>query len=141
MSKIKFDLETIKIMSLFESITKSKLKDCISNKELGQLIFVVNENEIGKAIGKNAANIKLLEQKLKKRIKIVEFSKDIVQFARNMTYPLKLGKITFDNGLLLIEGNDVKTKGLLIGRNSQNLKNLTENIQRYYADLKEIKVI
>jgi NusA-like KH domain protein len=141
MSKIKFDIETIKIMSLFEAITRAKLKDCIINKEAGQITFVVEENEIGKAIGKNALNIKILEQKLNKRIKIVEFSKNIVQFARNLAYPLRLGDITFENSIMVINGQDVKTKGLLIGRNSQNLKSLTENMQRYYKDLKEIKVI
>ena len=60
MSKIKFDIQSMKLMTLFESITRSHVKDMIIKEE--SLIFFVMPGEIGKAIGKKAVNIKTLER-------------------------------------------------------------------------------
>ena len=67
MSKIKYDSESMKLITLFESMTGAKVKDCIANDKL---VFVMEENEMGRAIGKNGINIKRLENKLKKKIKL-----------------------------------------------------------------------
>ena len=73
MSKITYNAELLKIMMLFERITRAKLKDAFyDNNSL--LTFIVAENEIGKAIGKKAVNVKKLERLLKRKIKIVERS-------------------------------------------------------------------
>ena len=66
MSKIKYDINLMKFMQLFENLTRARLKDCISGEE--QLIFIVEENEIGKAIGKGGSNVRRLEDLLKKKI-------------------------------------------------------------------------
>ena len=49
-----------------------------------------------------------------------------------MIYPLKNLDILFDNNIITISGPDIKTKGLLIGRNSQNLRRLEDIIKRYF---------
>ena len=135
--KIKYDINLIKYISLFESVTKAKLKDCIANN---RIIFVTNENEIGKAIGKNGSNIRRVENILKKKIKVVEFSQDVQQFIRNMIYPLQARDIKDEDGTITITGPDTKTKALLIGRERQNLENLKNAVKRYFP-VKDIKVI
>ena len=119
MSKIKYDINLMKFMQLFENLTRAKLKDCISDEE--QLTFIVEENEIGKAIGKGGSNVRRLEGLLKKKIKIAEFNKDIKQFIRNFVMPLQVKEITEENNIITITGFDTKTKGLLIGRERKNL--------------------
>ena len=59
----------MRYISLFESLTGAKVKDCIVNDIV---IFIVHENEMGKAIGKQGSNIKRIENILKKKIKLVE---------------------------------------------------------------------
>lgn len=135
--KIKYDINTIKYISLFESITRAKLKDCIANE---RIIFIAHENEIGKAIGKNGSNIRKIENILKKKIKVVEFNSDVLQFIRNMTYPLQIKDIKNGEGVITITGPDTKTKALLIGRDSKNLKNLKNIVKRYFP-IKDIKVV
>ena len=66
--KIKFDIELMKFISLFEKITKINAKDCF--KSGAKLVFIVNPGYIGKAIGKGGVNIKKLESLFKKKIKI-----------------------------------------------------------------------
>lgn len=139
--KIKYDASLINIMFLFEQVTHAKLKDCFMDEKLNSLTFVVLPGEMGKAIGKKASNVRILEAKLQKRIRVVEFSSDKLQLIRNMVMPLRVEDISEDeNGIITIRGPDTKTKGLLIGRNAQNLRNLEENVRRYF-EVKEIKVV
>ncbi|MBN2422830.1 NusA-like transcription termination signal-binding factor [Candidatus Woesearchaeota archaeon] len=139
MSKITYNADLLKIMTLFESITKARLKDCFIDMN-SLLTFVVYENEIGKAIGKKAVNVKKLERLLKRKIKIVEFNSDLIRFIRNLIIPLKVDEIQKEDELIMIKGADSRTKGLLIGKNSQNLKNLHNIVQKYFT-IKQIRVI
>src|SRR3989338_8127827 len=106
MSKIKYDFNLMNYIKLFEDLTRAKLKDCISNE---QLIFVVEEGEIGRAIGKNGSNVKRLEGILNKKIKVVEFSNDVRQFIRNFIMPLSVKDVNEENSIISIVGPDTKT--------------------------------
>lgn len=128
----------MKFISLFETITRAKLKDAVD--EESRLLFVVEEGEIGKAIGKNGMNVKRLENVLNKRIRIVEFNNDLLQFVRNLIYPLAAREIKEENKIVIIAGNDAKTKGLLIGRDAQNLR-AYENVVKRYFEIEGIKVV
>lgn len=137
MNKIKYDSDLIKLITLFESMTGAKVKDCISNEKL---IFIIEENEMGKAIGKNGINIKRMENMLKKKIKLVEFSNDILQFVKNIIHPIGALAIKQEDGILAIRGKDANTRAMLIGRERQNITHLNEIVKRYF-DIKEIKVV
>ena len=124
-------------MAFFESKTGAKVKDCIPNDKL---IFIIGENEMGRAIGKNGANIKKMERLLKKKIKLTEFSNDALQFARNLAYPAEISDAKIEDGVITLSGRDTATRAMLIGRERQNINHLTEIVKRYF-DVKEIKVI
>ena len=136
MNRIKYDSDLMKLMALFESMTGAKVKDCIANEKL---IFVMEENEMGKAIGKNGVNIKRIENMLKKKIKLVEFSSDVLQFVKNMIYPIEVSGIMQEDNIIKIHGKDTSTKAMIIGRERQNINHLSDIVKRYF-DIKEIKV-
>ena len=127
----------MKLITLFESITGAKVKDCIADEKL---IFIIEENEMGKAIGKNGINIKRMENMLKKKIKLVEFSSDVLQFVKNMIYPVEISDINQEDGILTIHGKDTSSKAMLIGRERQNINHLNGIVKRYF-DVKEIEVV
>lgn len=127
----------MKYMSLFETLTQSKLKDCIVND---RVIFIVEVNQIGKAIGKAGINVKKIENILNKKIKIAEFSSNVLQFIQNFIYPLKVRDIKEEDKIITIIGPDTKTRGLLIGRDAKNLNNLKSIVKRYF-DVEDIKVV
>ncbi len=127
----------MKLMTLFESMTGAKVKDCISGEKL---IFIIEENEMGKAIGKNGANIKRIENVLKKKIKLAEFSNDAVQFVKNMIYPIEILDIKQEDKIITVHGKDANAKAFLIGRDRQNINHLSNIVKRYF-DVKEIKVL
>ena len=117
-------------------MTGAGVKDCIAGDNL---TFIVEENEMGKAIGKGGANIKRLESALKKRIKVVEFNGDVLQFVRNFVYPAEVAEIKNDGGIVTINGKDSNTRAMLIGRERKNINHLSGIVRRHF-DIKEIKV-
>ena len=135
---MKLNTELIKLINLFESVTKAKVKDCFENQE--RLVFVVNNYDVLKAIGKDAVNIKRIEGMLKRRIKIFGYSvDDVIQFVRSFIAPLKADDIELSNGIVYIKSVDVRVKGLLIGRNKRNLNNLIGVVRKYY-EVEDIRV-
>lgn len=124
-------------MSLFESLTRARLKDCFEAD--AQLVFVVNEGGIGKAIGKKAVNVKKIENALKRKIKIVEFDQDALEFTKKVIYPLQLKEINEEEGIITMTAADNNTRGLLIGRNARNLRHFESIIKRFFG-IKELKV-
>lgn len=88
--RIKLSLDDIGYISLFENTTHAKVKDCFLNEKKDKITFVVNEGQAGIAIGKGGANIKNLENKLKKKIEVIEFSEDPLKFVTNIFRPIKV---------------------------------------------------
>ena len=136
MERIKYNSDVMKFISLFESLTGAKLKDCIAN---GNVIFIVKESEMGKAIGKKGNNIKRIENLLKKSIRLVEFSDDVSKFVANLIYPSKADDIKEEDGIVNIYAADMKTKGIIIGRDRHRL-NMVNSIAKRYFKIEEVKV-
>lgn len=136
--KIVFDMQTMQTIALFEQLTGAHVKDCVPNDE--QVIFIVHEGEIGKAIGKGGQHVRNLENKLKKRIKIVEYHTDVMQFVKNVVAPLELKEVKMEDSTVFLSAKDLKTRGLLIGRGASNLRLFEAIVQRYFP-IKELRVI
>lgn len=136
-ARIKYDVDSMKFMSLFESITKAKLKDCVVRDNF--ILFIVQPGEIGRAVGAKGVNVRKLERLLKKRVKIVEFDPEPVNFIKNLIHPLKVKEITEEDGVYTLVPVDLKTRGMLIGRNASHLRAYEEVIKRYFP-VQELKV-
>ena len=137
MAKIKFDFDHMKFIALFEQITRTSVKDCIIDED--KITFIIKGDNVGKAVGKNGSNVKLLENKLGKKIKIIKFDDDCAQFTQNLIYPLRNVIVEKEDNDIIITGPDTKTKALLIGRNSQNLRKLESILKRYF-EIGSVKV-
>jgi N utilization substance protein A len=135
---MKLDSEAMKLMAFFESNTGSRVKDCIASDE--KLTFIIEENEMGRAIGKNGANIKKMERMLKKKIKLAEFSSDILQFVRNFASLVEISDAKIEEGVVTIHGKDTVTRAMLIGRERININHMAGIVKRYF-DIREIKVV
>ena len=116
MSRIKLSLDDIGFISLFEKVTKANVKDCIFNHEKNKLTFVVSEGQAGLAIGKGGLNIKNLEEQLKKRVEVLEFSDDPIKFLANIFRPIKL-----NNAYVSEKSNGTKALHAQVSKNNGNL--------------------
>ena len=135
---IKYDNELLKLISFFESITKARLHDCFVDQN-GTLVFVVEPAQYGLAVGKSGANVRSIEAAVKKRVKIVEHSDDIVAFVAGLIQPSKAREIAFTDGAVIITP-EPSSRSFLIGRAGKNAKNFESIVKRYFP-VKELKVL
>lgn len=132
------DTATIKTIALAESITHVSIMDCTNFGE--SIIFIVDEKDLGKALGKYGSNAKMLERLLKKKVKLVGHSEDVFAFVKSLVYPLEIEKKEEKDGILYLTGKDTQTRAMLIGRNASNLRAIEEIVKRYFQ-IQEIKVV
>ena len=136
MTEIKLTSGELQLMSLFQSVTGATARDCIIDEKLDRVIFVVNKGDMGLAIGKNGATIKTLQDLVGKKIELVEFSDDPVEFIRNMlSSNLVLDiKITEkgDGNKVAIAVVDPKKKGVVVGREGRNAEKARLLAKRYF---------
>lgn len=68
---MKLSMNEIMLMNAVNQLTGVMPKDCMVEETL--ISFLIPEKLMGKAIGKNALNIKELQDKLKKRVELVPY--------------------------------------------------------------------
>ena len=100
------------LMSLFEKITHTHIKRMFTDKR-GQLVFIVEEGEAGKAIGKSGMNVRKLQRLFKKRIKVIEFNQDPKEFIKNCIAPLEVDSMSMTDDKITLTSADTKTKGII----------------------------
>lgn len=131
MVKLMFDTEEIRMISLFESLTKVPIKDCILNENL--ICFVVEEGKMGMAIGRNGSKVKRIERMIGKNIKLFEFSNDLPTFVKNIIPQAKAVKIRNESEKVIVEVKvEKKNRAIVIGRDKKNLNFYKKLLQRSY---------
>jgi N utilization substance protein A len=138
--KFTLDVQTLQWISLFEKITRARVRDCFMLQD--KLTFIVEKGDLHKALGKEKKTLRKLEGLYKKRIKIIQYDEDVERFICNVLSPLKVVKMEMnDEGIVTITGPDEKTKGLMIGAQAKNLRSYEAVVHKYYPQIKELKVI
>ena len=134
--KITFDATTLKTMALFEQVTGARLKDFVPS----ELIFIIEAGDMGKAIGKNASNVKRVEQLLKKNVQLVEFSDDLSVFIKNLVVPAEVLTVENHEGVVTIRSRDPRSKGMIFGRERSRLSLMKDIVKRHFP-VTDIKVV
>ncbi|MEM3673651.1 MAG: NusA-like transcription termination signal-binding factor [Candidatus Bathyarchaeia archaeon] len=135
-SGIKFTGTEMRYIALFESISGASVKDCIIDEEQGRVILVVNEGQVGVAIGKGGRNIRILERMTGKKHEIIEYSEDPVQFIKNALKPANVKEVRLiqktDGKTIAVVTVNPKDKGVAIGKNGKNAERLRFLAKRYF---------
>ncbi len=137
-----FDTDTLGILKHFEQLTHVKVRDFYDHND--RLWFIIETGGLLRALGKDGANVKKLSDQLKRRIKIAEYNPDVKLFIRNLIHPLKVARMELNDpeeGIITLYDDDQKTKGLIIGAKAQNLRFYERVVQKYFPDVKELKVV
>lgn len=126
---IKFDTETLRLMTLFENLTGVPVKDCLVEDNI--VYFLVNEENVGMAIGKNGNSVRNIENVINKTVKIFGFSSDLSKFVKNLIPRAIDVKVNNQEGKKIVEVSVEKSdRPLIIGREGKNLKILKEFLKR-----------
>jgi N utilization substance protein A len=133
MTDISFNADALRIIGLFQRVTRSTAKDLLETPE--RLIFVVKEGEGGKAIGKGGKNVARLREMMGKEIKVIEYSPVPEDFLRNIFRSYKIKDIQIEErerGLHATVSVEVTQKGLAIGKDAKNLRVARELMSRHH---------
>jgi len=127
---ISYSQEIIGYINVFERITRARVKDCFVDDNV--LVFVIEQGDIGKALGKAGSNIHRLSNLMKKKIKLIEYNTDIKRFITNLLYPIRPTEIILDEEGVLVKTMNYKEKGQIYGREKSNLKKINELVKKYF---------
>ncbi len=136
MGKIKYDLDVIRYINIFERITNIPVKDAINNEN--KILFVVPTGMAGLAIGKNGVNVKKIEAMINKRVEVVEYVDNPVNFISKFLSPIRIRNI------YLAEKSDgskvmhIHASREAIPRIKARIKNIKNLLSRYFG-IKEIE--
>ena len=134
--EIKLTTDQMKLMSLFQNITKAPARDCIEDEKRDRIIFVVNEGKMGLAIGKGGAHIKSLQNKIDRAVELVEYNEDPIKLLKNILNEKYITDIKISERLdgsfqANVEVDGAK-KGVVVGREGRNAEKARILARRYF---------
>lgn len=126
----------MKTINLFVSVTKVSPKDCIIDKRLERIIFLVARGSVGTAIGRSGLNIKKLKQVLGKDVEIVEDDENPERFIKNALNPATIEKVTVvhrkNKSNLAFVTVKKGQRGLAIGKEGRNIERARVLARRHF---------
>ena len=133
---IKLTTDQMRLMSLFQNVTKATARDCLDDEKQDRIIFVVNEGKMGLAIGKGGSNIKSLQNILKRNVELIEHFDDPIKFLKNILNPKFVKEVKLDTNadgssraIVIV---DHGKKGLVVGRGGCNAEKARLFAKRYF---------
>jgi len=133
---IKLSTDQIRLISLFQNVTKATARDCLDDEKQDRIIFVVNQGKMGLAIGKGGSNIKSLQNILKRNVELVEYFDDPIKFLKNILNPKFVNEVKLDTkpdgssqAIVIV---DHGKKGLVVGREGRNAEKARLFAKRYF---------
>lgn len=133
MAERSLDQETIRRMRAFEQATGVQPTDCVENAK--RIVFVVPEDEVGKAVGKGGRKVKRLRGKLDKHVQVVGFSDDAATFAENYFHDVGVEEVRMedrDDRTVVYVKVPASEKARAIGRGGSNVRLATELAMRHH---------
>jgi len=129
-----FDNNTLMVITAFENITGTEVRDCICSNTI---YFLVNPGKIAMTIGKNGNNIKTAERMLGKPIKVFEWAEDEREFIKNLVLRAQKIDLRDEKATVIISQEN---RGAVIGKEGINIKTIRELLVRN-SNVKELKIL
>lgn len=127
--KVILDSNALQHIKVFQTLTHTEVLDCIETED--KILFVVTDT---RGIW---PSVKRCEMLLKKKIKVIEFSKDVKHFLQQLV-PEAID--------IVVNGKEVKIKvrkydkPKVIGKEKRNLNVIKALLERLF-EIKEVKII
>jgi len=129
-------------LEMFEQMSGVKPMACFDENE-HLITFVVPKDELGKALGKGAANAAKIRLAVGGKIRMVEYGSTLAEFVKNICSPLKVqvsNGIGEFFGVVTVLTDTYEERGRLIGKFASVLRNNEKIVKHFYPALKEIRV-
>ena len=131
---IELSKDDMKCISAFESLTGAGVRDCLIAENA--VAFIVNQGDLGKAIGKKGANITRVRNTFARQVLVFEDSEDMEQFIRNLFGSIPVKNINVHEKMeakVAYVTVDEQDRGNAIGRNGDRIKVGRALLQRRFG--------
>ncbi|MGC8982429.1 MAG: NusA-like transcription termination signal-binding factor [Desulfurococcaceae archaeon] len=136
-SSVKITAEEFRYMALFSEITGVTVRDCIIDNENNRVIFLVNPDEVGKAIGSRGFFVQKLSKILGKTIEVVGYSDKLEEQVKYALAPARVTDVRVverPNGVKVVYvAVNPADKAIAIGKNGRNVQRARLVLKRHFG--------
>lgn len=126
------DMQFMRYLNLFSKITRISTSHCFKYNET--IFFCVPDNLVSRAIGKNAVNVKKLNEILNRKIKVIPTPNgidDVGTFVRNIIDPVIYKDLEIKEDEIVVSAS-TQSKAAMIGRNKRRLLEMQQIIKDFF---------
>ncbi len=106
MADIELSMEAIGLITEAEKRLRARIRDAVDEGD--RIVFITEHGHLGQALGKEAKNLALMRDLLKKDVKFVEWDEDQQLFIRNLFKPFDLVSVRMETQLVGADGKVVR---------------------------------
>lgn len=150
MTDLELSQEAIGLINEAEKRLRARIMDAVDEGD--RVVFITEKGQLGQALGKEAKNLEMMRQLLKKDVKFVEWDDDKQIFVRNLFKPFDVASIRMETGSKETEDGgerirvraivevEPKDKGKAIGKGGKNISSIRHIAKRHHG-IDEVQVI
>lgn len=156
MTDVNLSMEAIGLITEAEKRLRARIKDAVDEGE--RVVFITEKGHLGQALGKEAKNLQMMRDLLKKDVKFVEWDDDKQIFIRNLFKPFDVASIRMESVSTPSGDNDAdgqpvlkvkvraiveveaKDKGKAIGKQGRNISSIRHIAKRHH-EIDEVQVV
>ncbi len=149
MGDLDLSMEAIGLINEAEKRLRARIRDAVDDGE--RIVFITEKGHLGQALGKEAKNLELMRNLLKKDVKFVEWDEDKQIFVRNLFKPFDVASIRMETNSIDKDGEtelriraivevEAKDKGKAIGKGGRNISSIRHIAKRHH-EIDEVQVI
>jgi len=133
-------MQAMRYLNILDKVARVKTTFCFTHNNT--VFYAVREEDISKAIGVGAINIRKIQESLGKKVKIIREPngvQDSRRFVEDIVFPVRFKSFEIKDNCAIITSGSMQTKASLIGRNRRRFDELKKILhENFKLDLKII---
>jgi transcription antitermination factor NusA-like protein len=134
-------MQTMRYINLLNNVTRVNARKCFVYNNV--IYFAVSPRFLSQALGPSGKNLKIISERLGKRIRIIRDSDDdiksIQRFVESIVSPIEFVSLENKEGIYVITAGSRTRAATLIGRNKVRLEELNRIFSSYFG--KSLKIV
>lgn len=133
------NMQTMRYINLFDRVTRVKTHNCFVYNNT--IVFAVPSDLMSKAIGTSGKHVRVIQDTLARKIKIIKEARgieDIERFIRDVVDPVGLKSVEVQGNEAIVTAGS-QYKAALIGRNKARLEELAGIVNDVFG--KQVRIV
>lgn len=127
---MQLDMQLMRYINLLDKVSRVKTTRCFVYNNT--VFFAVPRQFVSQALGRNAENLRIMQDQMNRRIKIISELKgkeDARRYIEDIISPAQFKDLKIENNELIITAGNMQNKANLLGRGKTRLDELQEIVK------------